>query len=103
MTEKQRLENEIVEARLDEARELLDNSGWLYKSERLYQCSAVTFQINNLIFLKSYNTIIACIDINTDTCYDWLRLVYGYTNTSAQHIRKFMKKYGIVKKKTWHD
>lgn len=104
MTEKQRQENKIVEAKLDEARELLDNiSIYWQKNERLYQCSAVTFKINNLIFLKSYNTIIACIDKDSDTCYDWLRLVYGYTATSAQHIRKFMNKYGIVRKKTWHD
>lgn len=102
MTEALFTENEIVEAKLKEAKELLNNSNWWHENERLYHCSAVTFRIDNLIFLNSYHTIIACIDLNSETCYDWLRLVYGYTNTSAQHIRKFMKKYGIVTKKTWH-
>ena len=53
MTEKQRQENLVVEAKQEEAYELLNNSNWWHKTERLYQCSAVTFKINNLIFLKS--------------------------------------------------
>ena len=44
--------------------------------------------------LRSYRTIVAIIDIKTDTLYDFLRYVYGYTSTSAQHIAKFDKDYG---------
>jgi hypothetical protein len=44
--------------------------------------------------LTSYNTVVAIIDVQTDTLIDVLRLVYGYTATSAQHISKFAKDYG---------
>lgn len=44
--------------------------------------------------LRSYHTIVAIIDIKTDTLYDFLRYVYGYTSTSAQHIAKFGQDYG---------
>ena len=47
--------------------------------------------------LRSYNTIVAAIDVRTDTLYDFLRYVYGYTSTSAQHISKFSKDYGMGK------
>ena len=44
--------------------------------------------------LRSYRTIVAIIDTRTDTLYDFLRYVYGYTSTSAQHIAKFDHDYG---------
>lgn len=47
--------------------------------------------------LRSYNTIVAAIDVRTDTLYDFLRYVYGYTSTSAQHISKFNQDYGMGK------
>ena len=47
--------------------------------------------------LRSYRTIVAIIDIKTDTLYDFLRYVYGYTATSAQHIAKFDHDYGMGK------
>ena len=47
--------------------------------------------------LTSYSTVVAIIDYATDTLYDFLRYVYGYTSTSAQHISKFSKDYGIGK------
>ena len=47
--------------------------------------------------LRSYRTIVAIIDIKTDTLYDFLRYVYGYTATSAQHIAKFSQDYGMGK------
>lgn len=61
--------------------------------ERLRTCSAWVYRSENYIFLRSYNTIIACIDIHTRILYDWLRLVYGYTSTSARHIAKFRHDY----------
>ena len=47
--------------------------------------------------LRSYNTVVAAIDVSNDTLYDFLRYVYGYTSTSAQHISKFSKDYGAGK------
>lgn len=47
--------------------------------------------------LRSYRTIVAIIDTKTDTLYDFLRYVYGYTSTSAQHIAKFGQDYGKSK------
>ena len=41
--------------------------------------------------LQSYNTLIAIISGNT--LYDFLRYVYGYTATSAQHVAKFRSDY----------
>ena len=61
--------------------------------ERLRSCSAVVISTKSYYLLKSYNTIIAGIDKETDTLYDFLRYVYGYTATSAQHISKFEKDY----------
>lgn len=60
---------------------------------RLRTCSAKVYSTSNYYILQSYNTIIAVIGKNTDTLYDFLRIAYGYTNTSAQHIAKFNHDY----------
>ena len=60
----------------------------------LRSCSAEVYKGSRFIVLKSYSTIIAAIDTDTDTLYDFLRYVYGYTATSAQHIAKFSHDYG---------
>ena len=69
--------------------------------KRLRSCSAevapvIDAETGELIYyvLRSYRTIVAAIDVRTDTLYDFLRYVYGYTATSAQHIAKFDKDYG---------
>ena len=67
------------------------------KAPRLRSCTAWVYETENYYFLRSYNTIVALIDKHTDTLYDVLRLVYGYTSTSAQHISKFSKDYGAGK------
>lgn len=64
------------------------------KGNRLRTCKAYVYETTSFYVLKSYNTVVAIIEKSTDTCYDFLRLVYGYTSTSAQHIRKFDKDYG---------
>lgn len=69
--------------------ELKDN----YSYKRLRTCSAVVSETKHYFILKSYCTIVAVIDKRTDTLYDVLRYVYGYTATSAQHISKFEKDY----------
>lgn len=61
---------------------------------RLRSCQAFTVETDNYIYLKSYNTIIAVIDKTSDTLYDLLRSVYGYTVTSAKHIAKFNNEMG---------
>ena len=86
--------NAIVEKEWEKAyneyKEECDNS----HAPRLRSCSAWVYETPNYYFLRSYNTIIAFIDKTTDTCYDVLRLVFGYTSTSAHHIAKFRHDYG---------
>ena len=72
--------------------------------KRLRSCSAevapvIDAKTGELLYyvLRSYRTIVAAIDVRTDTLYDFLRYVYGYTSTSAQHIAKFDKDYGSGK------
>ena len=62
--------------------------------ERLRYCKAWVYHIGRYTYLVSYNTMIAIIDNKTDTLYDVLRYVYGYTSTSAHHIAKFRHDYG---------
>ena len=61
--------------------------------KQLRTCSADVYTTTNYFILRSYNTIVAVINRNTDTLYDVLRIVYGYTATSAQHIAKFNQDY----------
>lgn len=56
---------------------------------RLSHCQAWTQGFEGFTVLWSYKTAIAVYDKSTDTLYDILRGVYGYTATSAQHIAKF--------------
>ena len=76
--------------------------------ERLRSCSAEVAKIGNWYVLRSYHTIIAIIDTQTDTLIDFLRYVYGYTSTSAQHIAKFdhdsgSGKWGCANRLTYRD
>ena len=73
-------------------------------SRPLRSCSALVNYVTNtetgeILYsvLTSYSTVVAIIDYATDTLYDFLRYVYGYTSTSAQHISKFSKDYGSGK------
>lgn len=52
------------------------------------QCGYIVW--GRYIFLVSYSTMIAYIDAD-GVLVDILRLVYGYTATSAKHIAKFRK------------
>ena len=61
--------------------------------KRLHTCKAVVVETENYYILQSYRTTVAVIDQRTDTLYDVLRYVYGYTATSAKHICKFEKDY----------
>lgn len=76
---------------------------WVYSHtvsprwERLRSCSAEVAKVGDWYVLRSYRTIVAAIDVRTDTLIDFLRYVYGYTSTSAQHIAKFDHDYGMGK------
>ena len=69
-------------------------SKYWYDCIRLRNCQAVVFETRNFFVLKSYDTIVAHIDKFTGQKFDFLRYVYGYTSTSAQHISKFFRDYG---------
>lgn len=83
--------------------------------KRLRSCSAevapvMDAETGELLYyvLRSYRTVVAAIDVRTDTLYDFLRYVYGYTSTSAQHIAKFSQdygsgKWGCAKRVTYRD
>ena len=64
---------------------------------RLRACTAWVLETDDFYFLRSYSTIVAVIEKSSDCMADVLRKVYGYTATSAQHIRKFEKDYGTAK------
>lgn len=64
-----------------------------YKPARLRSCSATVYETHNYYILRSYNTVVACIDKSTGICYDVLRHVFGFTSTSCQHINKFISDY----------
>ncbi len=57
--------------------------------KRLYSCNASIIQSNysKWILLRSYSTIVAAYDKNTEILF-----VFGYySNTSVQHVAKFQK------------
>ena len=58
---------------------------------RLYSCNAEIWEYKGFLALVSYKTPIAVYAPGNATLYDCLRIVYGYTSTSAQHISKFSK------------
>lgn len=70
---------------------------------RLRSCNAVVYATPNYFILRSYCTTVAVIHRNSGEAADVLRGVYGYTATSAQHIRKFFQDYLAVKVYTWRD
>lgn len=82
----------------------LNNDSW----KRLHSMSAHVLETEHYYFLCSYQTIIAFIVKETDECIDVLRLVYGYTSTSAKHVSAFDHDYGHDKwgckhRLTWRD
>ena len=89
----QKQENIIVENAWSKAKKVRNNTPKrLDEFERLDYCQAKTYQTMGYSFLISYNTIVAFID-DSGNLFDVLRLVYGYTATSAKHISKFRNKF----------
>lgn len=58
---------------------------------KLYSCNAEIWECSGILILVSYGTPIAVFAPDGGSLYDCLRVVYGYTATSAQHISKFKK------------
>ena len=82
--------NKYVENTINDISAILRTSDGTFKWKQLYHCSADFGYVNSdWIILKSYSTIVAAYNIYTGELFDFLRLVYGYTSTSAQHIAKF--------------
>lgn len=78
------------------------------KGKRLRSCSAYVFETEGFYILRSYGTYVAVIRKYDDIMVDALRLVYGYTATSAQHIAKFAHDYGagtwgVTERYTWRE
>lgn len=84
--------NAKVECVLEELNAYVTEFGGTYVS-KLRTCNANVYVTTGFTYLKSYNTIVACISHTDGVLYDFLRLVYGYTSTSCQHIRKFAQDY----------
>ena len=74
---------------------------WKYGSKALRSCSAEVYETDKFYVLRSYRTIVACIEKETGKLFDGLRYVYGYTATSAQHISKFAEDYNASKVLTY--
>lgn len=56
--------------------------------------NALVIETRTHYLLQSYDTIIASINKETKVCVDALRYTYGYTRTSAKHVKKFIRDYG---------
>lgn len=64
------------------------------------QCGYIIW--GGYIFLVSYSTLVAYIR-GDGVLVDILRLVYGYTATSAKHIAKFRNKFHHVSELTYRE
>lgn len=86
--------NEKVKSMYEHFTKILENEcTGTAESRRLRNCTAYVYRVGDFWALRSYSTTIAIIDTTTNTLYDFLRLVYGYTSTSSQHISKFNHDY----------
>lgn len=90
---------EVYEKLLDF--DIIFDSDIIYKvlccrsSKKFRSCNARIVEYGMYTYLISYNTVIGMLDRHTGTFYDALRVVYGYTATSAQHISKFCNDYPV--------
>ena len=98
-------ENAIVLNALNALDETMENNDVKYLSDlkftRLRTCNASVATFSDYIVLVSYNTMVAFI--KDGVLYDVLRYAYGYTSTSAQHIAKFARDYGVKERHTWRE
>ena len=91
-------DNEVWEA-VSKYAEKKINAGDYSVKQRLRSCTAYKYYFNRaespyeIVVLQSYSTVVAMAYIDKEdkriNVYDFLRIVYGYTSTSAHHIAKF--------------
>lgn len=93
--------NEDVEEVYKDLLACIDHFG-SRKIGKLRSCNAVVYETYGYTYLESYGTKIACIGHEDNICYDFLRLVYGYTATSAKYISKFCADYYPYGKRTYY-
>lgn len=88
--DEQREINQIIESEYEGMRQTLRECT---KSRigRLYSCKADMWYSGRYIILYSYESIVAFYNTTNGRLIDNLRMTYGYTVTSAQHITKFHK------------
>lgn len=93
--QEQRQINEYVEQAFDRFVTYIDKCLPVSSADKkqLRSCSAKTYTVGHYVILQSYATPVAFIDKSTGELFDVLRLVYGYTATSAQHIAKFAQDF----------
>ena len=100
--QEQKIINDFVEKNYDVFLDMKADRYFNYTQNRLRYCTATVYQTDDYIVLKSYNTIVAFINRHTGEAFDILRLVYGYTNTSAKHISYFFHDYKHGKISTYY-
>ena len=80
--------NQEVLSNLAQVKEVWDKVPENVAVSRIDYCQCGYIVWGQYIFLVSYSTMVAYIDLG-GVLVDILRLVYGYTATSAKHIAKF--------------
>ena len=85
-------ENAVVKMEFDDFLKVTQNERDI-ASKRLRSCNATVYENSKYYYLVSYRTMVAFIEKESNTLVDVLRMVYGYTATSAQHISKFNHDY----------
>lgn len=94
LKEKQIEENEKVVKAYEEALPILER-WYTVTGTRLRTCDAMVYTVDDYRILRSYATVVAMITPDGEL-YDFLRYVYKYTVTSAQHVSKFAQDYHAV-------
>lgn len=83
-----------INIRVEEIVDIISGEMWADNTQHIGQlrtCNAHVYRVGKNYLLKSYNTWVAAIfqEEAGPVFIDFLRLIYGHTNTSAQHIAKF--------------
>ena len=77
--------------------------GKILSLRRLHRCQAYVYETERYYILKSYATFVAFIRKSDGECFDILRIVYGYSASSVQHIAKFKNDYHAISTQIWRE
>ncbi len=94
MNKEQKKQQEVINYVSKNLYEMALKEECIKPAKPLKKCNARVYETKNFYILESYSTIVAVIEKATDIFADVLRMVYGYTPTSCQHITKFRRAYG---------